>query len=184
MAKFINLNEVENKRYTTTFLRVKPNCKLKIRLIDTPVELVKIYGKDRKCINLDDRVTGEKLKAKYPKEFGNLSIRYVNWCIDREDNKMKILDMPKSVAITFSNRQRLAGKKIAELDEGCDWMIMTNGKQGKDVRYEPIYLQESPLSDEEKQMVEDQKAKMMGRYDLCQFFSSYSFEEAEKKLIG
>ena len=78
--------------------------------------------------------------------------RYACWCIDREDNKMKILDMPVSVAKTFGNRELLIGKKIAKAEEGCDWAILTNGKQGKDVRYEAVYLEETPLSCAEKQM--------------------------------
>ena len=97
---------------------------------------------------------------------------------------MKILDMPASVARAFGNREALFGKKIAEDDEGCDWVVMTNGKQGKDVRYEAVYVEETPLTCSEKKMVEDQRSEDNGYYDLTRIFKSVSFEEAREKLIA
>ena len=91
--------------------------------------------------------------------------------------------MPFSVARTFGNREALIGKKIADENEGCDWSIITNGKTGTDVRYEAVYLEESPLSRSEKQIVKEQKSEKNGYFDLRKIFKSHSFKEAEKKLF-
>ena len=37
----------------------------------------------------------------------------------------------------------LVGKKVSGSQEGCDWKITTNGKTGKDVRYEAVYIEET-----------------------------------------
>ena len=165
------------------FIRVKPGCNLKVRLIGDPVKVVKIFTDDRKCIGLDNEEVGQQLKSKYPNELSSVNIRYACWCIDRDDNALKILDMPVTVARTLGNRVALVGKKISG-QEGCDWSIITNGRQGKDVRYEAVYLEETPLSCSEKKMVEDQKSEKDGHFDLTKIFKSYSFEEAEEKLFG
>ena len=99
------------------FLRVKPDCKLKVRLIGNPVKVVKIFSDDRKCASLYNETTGKRLKEKYPDRLSSVAVRYACWCIDRDDKSMKILDMPVSVARTFGSRQLLIGKKIAKTDE-------------------------------------------------------------------
>ena len=175
----------KNKKSSSDkFLRVRPDCKLTIRLIDNPVKVVRIFSDDRKCAVIDSEDVGNSLKSMYPHRLSSVSIRYSCWCIDRDDNKMKILDMPVSVARGFGNRELLIGKKIAGEFEGCDWSITTNGKQGKEVRYEVVYLKESPLSCAEKKMVEDHKSGTYGHFDLTKIFKSNSFEDAEEKLFG
>jgi len=97
---------------------------------------------------------------------------------------MKILDMPKSVATSFGNREKRLGKIIAEYNEGCDWLIDTNGKQGKEVRYETVYLKDTFLTSPEVELVEDQKTGKYGHYDLTKIFTPLSFKKAEKKLFN
>jgi hypothetical protein len=181
---FCNWKIEESKKSSSEkFLKVKPGCKLRVRLIEDPVKVVKIFSHDRKCAVLDSEDTGQKLINKYPHKLSSVNVRYACWCIDRADGLLKILDMPKSVVIAFSNRQQIIGKKIADIHEGCDWSITTNGKKGMDVRYTAVYLEETPLSCAERQMVEDQKAGQDGHFDLTQIFKSSSFKEAEAKLF-
>ncbi len=182
---FCNWKSEESKNSSSDkFLKVKPDCRLIIRLIEDPVRVVKIFSNDRRCAIIESEDVGRRLKALYPHELSSVNIRYACWCIDRVDISLKILDMPVSVARAFGNRQVLAGKRIAGITEGCDWSIITNGKKGKDVRYEAVYLEESPLSCAERQMVEDQKSGKNGHYDLMKIFKSQSFKEAEEKLFG
>lgn len=173
-----------SKNSSEIFLRVKPDCSLKVRLIAHPVKIVKVFTDDRKCINLDSEQVGKRLKEKYPDKFGSVSTRYACWCIDRDSNSLKILDMPVSVARIFSTRVEFIGKKISGAVEGCDWKILTNGKKGKDVRYEAVYLEETPLTEEEKQMVKDRKSEENSYFDLMKIFKSCSFEDAEDKLLN
>jgi hypothetical protein len=97
---------------------------------------------------------------------------------------MKILDMPVSVARAIGNREALIGKKVAGENEGCDWSITTNGKQGMDVRYEVVCLEETSLTQTEKGMLKYQRSEKGGYYDLTKIFKSCSFEEAKGKLFG
>ena len=183
MARNSWLAEKENNKSSSDrFLRVKPGCKLRIRLIDDPVKVVRIFSNDRKCASLKNEDVGERLKSKYPSKLSSVSVRYACWCIDRDDKKMKILDMPASVARKFGNREALVGKGIAGDFDGCDWAGTTNGTQGKDVRYEAIYIEETPLSCAERQMVDEHKSGEYGNYDLTKIYKSYDFEEAENKL--
>ena len=177
------LIDSKKKHDADEFLRVKPGCNLKIRLIGQPVKTMRVFTKNRKCIPIDDESIGIHLKAKFPDEFDNLSIRYACWCIDREDNKLKILDMPMSLARAMGNREALIGCKISGSKEGCDWKIITNGRKGKDVRYEAVFIEETPLTDEEKQMVKDRKAEEGKNFDLTEIFKSYDYAKAEGKLL-
>ena len=185
MANRSWLNRKKNSESSAgRFLKVKPDCKLNVRLIDDPVRVVRAFSYDRKCAVLDDEYTGQRLKSKYPDKISGVTVRYACWCIDREDKSMKILDMPASVARVFGSRESLIGKKISGTDEGCDWRIKTNGRQGMDVRYEAVYLEETPLSTAEKQTVEEHKSELYGHFDLTRIFKSHSFCDAEVKLFG
>jgi hypothetical protein len=165
------------------FLRVKSDSNLTVRLLGRPVRAVKIFTHDRKCIILDNEEIGQHLKAKFPDLVGNISIRYACWCIDRDSGALKILDMPQSVARAFGTRAKLIGCNISGAVEGCDWKIITNGKSGKDVRYEAVYIEETPLTEAEKQKVESRKSEEGRYFDLTKIFKSYSFKEAEEQLL-
>ena len=184
MAGFISFNEIGSQKNDNSFLRVQSGCKYTVRLVSGAIEIIRIFSKDRKCAFLEDEEIGTELRHKYPRELSDITRRYACWCLDRDSKSMKILDMPKSVATSFGNRQSRIGKEIAEYNEGCDWMIMTNGRQGKEVRYETVYLEDTFLTNAEIELVEDQKTGKYGHYDLNKIFKSLNFEEAEKKLFN
>ena len=184
MVKFINFDEIQSQKSSSTFLRVKPDCKYKVRLVSGAVKIFRVFSKDRKCAFLENEEIGTELRHKYPGELRDITTRYACWCIDRDSKSMKILDMPKSVARTFGNRERSLDRNIAEYNHGCDWMIMTNGRQGIDVRYETVYLEDTFLSNAEIELVEDQKTGKYGHYDLNKIYKPLNFEEAEKKLFN
>lgn len=174
----------ENKKSSSDgFLKVKPGCKLMIRLIEDPVKFFNIFSIDRRCAVIVSEDTGRRLKERYPRKLSNVKARYTCWCIDRVDCSMKILDMPVSVAISLRNRQVILGKVIAGITEGCDFAITTNGKTGKDVKYEAIYIEETPLTQAEQEMVKEKMADK-DSFDLTKVFTSCSYKEAEEKLLG
>ena len=184
MTRYIGFNEMQPQKSSSTFLKVKPDCQHKVRLVSGAFENIRIFNKDRKCAYLQSVEIGQKLRAKYPGQLSDVSIRYACWCIDRDTKSLKILDMPVSVARSFGGRQKRLGKNIAEYNEGCDWLITTNGRQGKEVRYETVYLEDTFLTSSEIQLVEDQKTGKYGHYYLNKIFKPLRFEEAETKLIG
>ena len=163
------------------FLRVRPECNLRVRLIGQPVKVVRVFSNGKKCVVVDNEHVGQQLKQKYPHIVGNLSVRFASWCIDRDTNTMKILDMPRTVARAFGSRAKILNKEIAGISEGCDWVIGTNGRTGKVVVYHVAYFEETPLTQAERKMVE---AKMDDKdgYDLEKVFKSYPLEEAEVQL--
>jgi len=116
-----------NKNDSEKFLRVRPDCKLKVRLIGKPVKVFKVFVGGRKCMLLNSEDVGRQLRAKYPDMVGNVSVRYACWAIDRKDNALKILDMPSTVARSIG-RRAVIGKKISS-KEGCDFAIITNYKR-------------------------------------------------------
>ena len=167
------------------FLNVKPQCRLRVRLIGQPFRVVRIFNNClRQCAILDTEETGKLLKAKYPKELGDVLVRYDCWCIDRADNKMKILDMPKSVAEIIGSKQASSFQLVSGIHEGCDWEISTNGKTGMDVRYNTVYLEETSLTNKELEMLEKKREGKGGYLNLRMMFNSLTFAEAEMKLIG
>ena len=174
----------EKKSKAELFLRIRPDSRFRFRLIENPVKVIKIFNRQRQCAILESEQVGKQLKDEYPTELSDVSVRYACWCIDRTDNTMKVLDMPASVAKAIGNRQILLGKPVAGIQEGCDWQIMTNNKQGKDVRYDVVYIDESPLTEAEKEMVEEQKEGKDGYYDLRLIFNGLSFSDAKAKLVG
>jgi len=175
-----SVTEESNKNGSDKFLRVKVDCKLKVRLIGKPVQVVKVFTDDRKCIVLDNEDVGKQLKDKHPDRIGNVSIRFACWCIDRDSKTLKILDMPKTVFRAMGRRIGLTGKSISG-KEGCDFGITTNGQKGKLVRYEVVYIEETTLTEEEIEMVKKKRADG-DSFDLAKVFASCSFEEAEDKL--
>ena len=174
----------ESKKYDSTeFLRVKPDSKMRVRLLGNPVKVVKVFTHDRKCIIVDNEETAEKLKEKYSDVISDISVRFSCWCIDRDSQSLKILDMPVTVARGFGNRAEIVGKKISGRQEGCDWAIVPNGKTGKNVRYEVVYVDETPLTEEEVKMLEERKSDEDRHFDLTKIYKSVSFEEAEERLL-
>jgi hypothetical protein len=175
---------VDKNNNSDEFLKVRPDCKLKVRLIEDPVKVIRVFSNDRKCAILNNEEIGKRLTEQYPHIISNVSVRFSCWCIDREDGLMKILEMPISVAKAIGNRESLIGKKVGGEYEGCDWSITTNGKQGMEVRYEVVCLEETSLTQTEKGMLKLQKSEKYGYFNLTKIYESHNFKEAKEKLIG
>ena len=170
------------KKKDNGFLKVKPGCNLTVRLVGGPVKIVRIFTNDDTCIVIDSENTAHKLKDKYPKEIHNISVRYACWCFDRHDERLKVLEMPKSVFSAIGQQSKSGKKKISDLEEGCDFSIITNGEKGLKVRYTVKYIEESPLSAIEQNIVADRKTDKKRPYDLTKLFVGDSFLGASVKL--
>ena len=166
------------------YLRVEPGCDIRIRLIGSPAKMVYVLGYDNIGLCIDNEDVGRQLEEKYGAYLRVVSVQYLCWCIDRESNSLKILGMPASVAEALSSREALVGRQIASIDEGCDWIIVSNGLTGENIRYETVYLEETPLSQAETDMVNIRVNDGRGIYDVFAYLNSYSFAEAEEELFG
>ena len=163
-------------------LYVKPHCNLTVRLVGDPVQVVRIFAVDDTCILVDSEKIAYKLKEKYSDKIYNISTRYACWCFDRHDNRLKILDMPQSVASAIRQQSELRQKPISDIEEGCDWKITTNGEKGMKVRYTVSYVEDTTLNGFEVQIVEDRKTDKKRPYDLTKMFVGESFLGASVKL--
>jgi len=170
------------RKRNDTILYVKPHCNLTVRLVENPVKVVRIFAVDDTCIQVDNEKTAYKLKEKYPDKVYNISVRYACWCFDRHDNRIKVLDMPQSVFNAIGQQSKLRTKKISDLEEGCDWKITTNGEKGLKVRYTVHYVEESPLSAVERNIVTFQKIDKKSPFDLTKIYTGDSFLDASVKL--
>ena len=163
-------------------LYVKPGCRLTVRLVGGPVKVVRIFTPDDTCIVIDSENTAYQLKEKYPKKIGNISVRYACWCFDRHDNRIKVLEMPKSVFSAIGQQSKSGKKKISDLEEGCDFSITTNGEKGMNVRYTVVYVEDTCLTGFEKNIVLDRETDEKRPYDLTKLFTGDSFLGASVKL--
>jgi hypothetical protein len=163
-------------------LYVKPGCNIKVRLVGEPVRIVRIFTQDDICLPVDSEKTANLLKAKFPEKVKNISVRYACWCFDRHDDRMKVLEMPKSVFSMIDKQTQSGKKKISEQEEGCDFKISTNGKTGMDVRYTVDSEKDTSLTDIEKHMILVQQANKKRPYDLTKLFKSCSYLDAGVKL--
>lgn len=170
------------KKTDNGLLSVRPGCRLQVRFVGDPVKIVRIFTSDDKCITVKNEDTACELKEKYPTKIKNISVRYSCWCFDRHDDRLKVLDMPKSVVCAISKYAESRAKKISDAEEGCDWKITTNGERGIDVRYKVSYVEETYLTDRERNIVEDRKLDKKRPYDLTKMYPSCSYLEAEYKL--
>lgn len=166
------------------YVGVEPGCDIRIRLIGSPAKMVYISGYDNIGLYIDNEDVGRQLQNKYGAYLKDVSVQYLCWCIDRESNSLKILDVPASVAEVFSNREALVGRQIAGIEEGCDWRIVSNGLTGDNIRYEVKYVEETPLSQAEADMVNIRVNDGRGIYDIFAYLNSYSFLGAEEELFG
>ena len=81
----------EDKKSSDMFLRVKPGCKLKVRLVGKPMKIYKVFSRDKRCAVLDSQETGEMLRNRHAGKLGEVNVRYVCWCFHRDDsNGMKV----------------------------------------------------------------------------------------------
>ena len=88
--------------------------------------------------------------------------------------------MPPSemfIVITFNDQ----GEKDPS---PCENSNNKYGKKGKDVRYEVVYLEESPLTYEEQKLLAEKREGTDGHFDLTKIYKSYLFDEAKEGLFG
>lgn len=168
-------------KYSKT-LYVRPGCNVKVRLVDNPIRVVRIFTQDGLCLPVGNEKIAHQLKAKYPEKVKNISVRYACWCFDRHDDRLKVMEMPQSVFTDIGKQAKTTQKKISDPEEGCDFSISTNGKTGLDVRYTVEPLDETSLTDIEKHKILVQQANQKRPYDLTKLFKTCGYLDAGVKL--
>lgn len=187
MAEHVQWDDVATKQSAdekdkSEFLRLQSGKTYKIRPVFKPVKFWKYFlkngqGKTRTAIVADPSTC--PVRERHPEL--KPSLRYAAIVIDREDNKVKILEAPQSVFRSLGTHFEATGKNPGGSKDGSDWQIKVTGK-GLNTTYDVIYLKETPLSDEEKNILRD---ALEGDKDKLQnMFKADTPDEIEEKLFG
>jgi len=177
-------NESKSTQKKHEYLWLKSGKKYRVRPVHYAVPLFKYFHRDAKGM-LRTALCPDPDKCEvalaHP-ELKKPSRRYAIYVIDREDGKLKIMEGPKSVFLPLKKRFEATGKNPGGSDTGGDWQIEITGKGQKNTTYSVVFLEDTPLSGEEKQLVkevmEDEKRLFKNIYKVN------TPEEIEKRLFG
>lgn len=163
------------------FLWLKSGNTYKIRPIHLPVHFYKYFhkhlGKLRVSICGDPDMC--PVRVSHP-ELDKPKERYAIFVLDRADDKIKVMEGPRSVFLPMRKRSEATGKKPGG-KEGGDWQIEITGS-GLRTEYSITYLEDTVFSNEEKEKIK--KALGGDRQRLKKIFEIDSSEEIERKLFG
>jgi len=162
------------------YLWLKSGKTYKIRPIHLPVHFYKYFQKQGNKVriaicgdpdNCPVRMSHPDLK---PQE------RYAIFVIDRADNKIKVMEGPRSVFLPMRKRSEITGKMPGS-KEGGDWQIEITGS-GLRTEYFVTYIEDNPFSTEEMAMIK----KVLGadKERLKKIFKVDDPNTIEKKLFG
>jgi len=162
------------------FLYLKTGNTYRVRLVGGAVVFHRIFhkpadGKPRTAICEDPKNCSvldlhKELKSQE---------RYAIYVIDRADNKLKIMEGPKTLFLYFKQRYQSTKVKPGG-PQGGDWEIKITGT-GLMTKYTAIYLDPTPFTDDEKAILSDEFRE--NRDKLAKMFTPLSDEDIEKKLF-
>jgi hypothetical protein len=178
MAQLINWTDHEEKggNGKVDFLRLKGDKTYRIRPVHKPVRFYKFFnklnGQFRSAICADPEAC--PVKEKYDLR---PSVKYAFNVIDREDDKLKILEVPQVVFNNIAAWSKETGSSPGGKDGG-DFSIAVKGT-GINTRYTTTFTQQKPFTKEEKKLIEDQ-----GLFPLQEIFKPVDPDDVEKVLFG
>jgi hypothetical protein len=186
MADYVQWDSVPkdsgNTGEKSDFLRLEGGRTYKIRPIFNPIKFFKYFHKNngrlRTAICSKPEVC--PVRDRHP-ELKKPSLRYVAYVIDREDNKVKILEAPQSVFRPIGSSLEATGKNPGSSKDGSDWQIKVVGK-GLNTTYEVAWAGATPLSEAEKEMIKE--ALDGDTKKLKKIYKTDTSEEIEEKLFG
>jgi len=109
------------------------------------------------------------------------SSRYAIYVIDRENEDLKVMEGPKTVFVPFRKKYEVTNKDPGGSTTGGDWEIEVTGSGKDGTAYTVTYIENTPLTKEEKEMItekmEDENARLINIYKVN------TPEEIEKRLF-
>jgi len=170
-----------------TFLRFERDKTYKLRPFGSAVAFYKIFiakGKPSIIIDPDDKDAAAKLISEHTGTDIRPSYRNAMFVIDREDNKVKILEGGFQIFEQFGNWSQSSGIKPGS-GQGGDWSIKVEGDGvgGSNPRkYSTVYLGPSAFSEEEKQMIS--KLKADGKLKLANYLKETALDKVLEVATG
>ena len=172
MTKCITYDKISKTTEGSVFLRIKPNePPIHCRLIGTPVRTVRVYY-DKTWVNMSME-DAQKLYEQHPDVF-RFPPRptYAILVIDREDDRVKIMEFPTTVFRAFSTRYDVTKTDLGSKAHGEEWKIKRTGA-GKNTIYSAAFINTVPLTDDEVEQVNEFKDDK----DLTDYYPASSYEE-------
>ena len=165
------------------FLWLKSGGKYRIRPIHLAVSFFKYFhrdgnGKLRTAICSDPDTCS--VLASHP-DLKKPGQRYAIFVIDRADNKIKVMEGPKTVFVPFRKRFEVTQTSPGGAKDGGDWLIEVAGS-GKKTTYSSTYIEDTPLTKDEREMLKDFLEE--DKEKLKKIYKADSVEDIERKLFG
>ena len=156
-------NSRKNKGNGITFLRFESGKTYKVRPFGSCVEFYKLFiakGKPSIIVDPGDKDEAAKILSEATGKEIRPNYRNAMFVIDREDDKIKILEGGFQIFEAFGNWSTMSGIKPGAGQAG-DWAITVTGDGvgGANPRkYSPVYMGPSIFSSEEKKKISALKA--------------------------
>lgn len=147
----------KSSRPKVEYLTLKPNAGGKnkmytVRPLGKPFAVNRLWH-NNKCTIIEDP-DNNPIRDKHPEV--QLATRYAFYCIDREDDKIKVVEMPITLYKTLKEWSVQKRKNPSHPEKGADFDINVEGN-GKTKRKYSIMLSEyTSLSDDEISLYEEE----------------------------
>jgi len=180
-------NKSSGNNGRTPFLWLKSGNTYKVRPVAKPVVFFKYFYKNgdstRTAICEDPQSCPVRMahsdKLQTPGE------RFAILVIDRADGELKIMEFPKSVALSIKAWQQATNQNPGG-DEGVDWVIQITGSGKQGTKYSSTPTIASPFTNDEKKMIlsviKDEDGN--NAHYLENRFKAHTSEQIEKRLFG
>ena len=180
---YVQWGEVKTGNGGTEFLQLKSGVTKTVRPIMKLIHFQKFFhkpegGKLRTAV-VSDEVSAQMM-VNHP-ELKKPANRFVIYVIDREDEKVRIMEFPVTVYKAFSDRFEATGKNPAGGAEDGDYRIKVSGS-GMTTSYTTTFLDNSPLTEKEKELIKEELGG--DKEKLLKIYKFNTVEEAEKKLFS
>ena len=164
------------------YLKLKSGNKYRIRPIFDPVKFFKYFHKNQG--RLRTAICGRPdvcpVRDKHP-DLKRPSMRYAAYVIDREDNRVKILEAPQSVFRPIGSSFEATGKNPGSGKDGSDWLVKVSGT-GLNTTYDVSFAGNTPLTQEERAAIKESLEGDMKK--LQKLYKVDTPDEIEQKLFG
>ena len=180
---YVQWGEVKTGNGGTEFLQLKSGITKTVRPIMTPIHFQKFFfkpegGKLRTAV-VDDE-TASQLMTNHP-ELKKPANRFVIYVIDREDEKVKIMEFPVTVYKALSDRFEATAKNPGGGADGGDFRIKITGS-GMNTAYTTTFIDNTPLTAEEKKNFKEELGGDLKKLQKIYKFNSVA--EAEARLFS
>lgn len=164
------------------FMKLGANETYRVRPVHKPIRFFKFYNDHPKGFRSAtvENPDSHPVKDIHPEV--RIGRRYAIVVIDRDDNKMKILEGPVSIFEEFKKFYDIT-KEEPGGNAGGDFtieVVCPNNKKDRDTSYVVSFDGKAPFSEEERALITENKEE----FNLPEIYKPHSDEEIEQRLFS